>query len=247
MGGIHIGTSGWHYPHWKGPFYPPQLVARRMLGFYAERFATVEINNSFYRLPAAETFARWRDAVSPGFVFAVKASRYLTHMKKLKEAAGALSELLDRAEVLDDRLGPLLFQLPPRWHSNPQRLAAFLEHMPPGFHCAFEFRDPSWFCDEVYQVLCDAGAAFCIFELAGEQSPLVITADWVYVRLHGPAGAYQGSYGDEALAAWAGRIRQWQSEGREVFFFFDNDQAGYAATDALRLNALIASGGTDHG
>jgi uncharacterized protein YecE (DUF72 family) len=184
--------------------------------------------------------AEWRDTVPEGFRFAVKASRYITHMKKLKDPADSVARFFERAEGLGDRLGPVLFQLPPNWRANPERLDAFLAGLPSGPGYVFEFRDPSWFDDAVRDVLARHNAAFCIYDLAGEQSPLTVTADFVYVRLHGPAEtAYQGSYSDEALAEWAQRFRAWRDAGRDVYCFFDNDEAGYAALDAQRLQGLL--------
>ena len=151
--GTYIGTSGWHYDHWKGPFYPSGLREAALLEYYADRLGSAEINNSFYRLPEKKTLLRWREAVSEDFVFSVKASRYLTHMKKLKDPREPLERLLDRVSVLEDKLGPILFQLPPRWGSNPERLEGFLEILPEGQQYAFEFRDPSWFDEKNYELL----------------------------------------------------------------------------------------------
>lgn len=235
---IHIGTSGWHYGHWRGPFYPHDLPSKAYLEYYMERFHTVEINNSFYQLPKEETFAAWRDTVPSGFIFAVKGSRYITHMKKLKDPEQAVSAFLERAKVLGDRRGPILFQLPPRWKVNPQRLDSFLAALPAHFRYAFEFRDPSWFTPQVYDALAGHGAAFCIYELAGQVSPKEVTADFVYVRLHGPGGPYQGQYGTEVLAGWAGAFATWAGQGKEVYCYFDNDEAGYAAQDAMRIQEM---------
>jgi len=239
---IHIGTSGWHYTHWKGPFFPKNIPAEEMLAFYAERFQATEINNSFYRLPEAKTFAAWHDTTPPGFVFSVKASRYITHMKKLKDPEKPLGNFMDRIRDLGDRLGPVLFQLPPNWSCNPGRLEEFLAVLPSGHRYAFEFRDPSWFDDRVYQLLAKAGAAFCIYELAGRHSPKSVTADFVYVRLHGPAAAYQGSYPTQTLAGWAGAFSTWARQGKDIFCFFDNDEKGYAAANAMCLRDMLDQG-----
>lgn len=151
--GLHVGTSGWHYDHWRGPFYPPEVSSDGLLDHYARYFSTAEINNSFYQLPAAETLAQWRDAVPEGFVFAAKASRYLTHMKKLKDPEEPLQRLLGRLDALGEKLGPILLQLPPRWKANHERLEAFLKELPDGYSYAFEFRDESWFDEGVYELL----------------------------------------------------------------------------------------------
>ncbi len=236
---IYIGTSGWHYRHWKGPFYPEGLSSGRMLEFYGKRFRTAEINNTFYQLPEKQTFVQWRGAVPEGFVFAVKASRYITHLKKLKAPETSLSTFLERTEALGDGLGPILFQLPPRWHCNLERLRSFLQGLPEGFKYAFEFRDPSWFGDQTAEALAEKGAAFCIYDFAGRRSPRTVTADFVYIRLHGPEGAYQGQYRDEALSGWAEAVSGWAGQGKDVYCYFDNDEAGYAVHDALKLKSMV--------
>jgi uncharacterized protein YecE (DUF72 family) len=236
---IHIGTSGWHYDHWRGPFYPEELAPGKFLSFYLKRFHTVEINNSFYRLPREETLARWRDTVPPGFVFAVKGSRYITHMKKLQDPRQSLQPLLERVRVLGDKLGPILFQLPPRWRFNLPRLEAFLGALPREHRYTMEFRDVSWINDRAHRVLAQYGVAFCIYDFDGFLSPREVTADFVYLRLHGPDGPYQGQYSARALAGWAGHISEWRRQGKEVFCYFDNDEAGYAAQDAWRLQELL--------
>jgi uncharacterized protein YecE (DUF72 family) len=238
-GRIYIGTSGWHYEHWKGPFYPDEIAAGRFLEYYAGRFSTVEINNSFYRRPERATLIQWRDATPRSFLFAVKASRYITHMKKLTDSRKPLAAFLARVGVLEDKLGPILFQLPPRWKVNAERLRAFLRLLPKDRRFAFEFRDPSWFTQEVYDALADAKAAFCIYQLAGLQSPGEMTADFVYVRLHGPtAEAYRGRYPAQTLRGWAGAFAGWTRAGKDVYCYFDNDEAGYAALDAARLREM---------
>jgi uncharacterized protein YecE (DUF72 family) len=241
-GNIRIGTSGWHYKHWRGPFYPGDLPAAEMLSFYARHFDTVEINNSFYRLPAVATFESWRDSAPARFSFAVKASRYITHMKKLKDPEASLEKLLSRAEALKRKLGPILFQLPPNWRCDAVRLTEFLERLPRKRQYSFELRDPSWHTPEVYKLLSRHNAAFCIYELAGFQSPLEVTADFVYVRLHGPKKeAYQGNYHTAALQTWAHRIREWQRDLKVIYVYFDNDQEGFAAKNALALKRLVGN------
>lgn len=235
---LRIGTSGWHYKHWLGTFYPDKLPSSRMFGFYQQHFDTVELNNSFYRLPNPETFAAWRENSPEDFCFAVKASRFLTHNKKLKDPQQALDNFLPRAEVLGPKLGPILFQLPPKWKVNLERLQQFLQALPPTHRYAFEFREPSWNVEPVYEILRRYNAAYCIYELAGFQSPLLVTADFAYVRLHGPGGKYQGCYTDAALREWANRIAQWQRTLKAIYFYFDNDQCAYAAHNAERLRQL---------
>ncbi len=236
---IHIGTSGWSYDHWKGPFYPEDLPNNQMLDYYLRHFQTVEINSSFYHLPRKQTLEHWREAVPAGFLFAAKASRYITHMKKLKDPGKSVATFLERISVLEDKLGPILFQLPPRWHLNVQRLTTFLDALSSEFRYAFELRDQSWLNEQVYALLARHNAAFCIYELDGFLSPKKITTDFVYVRLHGPDGPYQGSYDDPALAGWAGAFSTWSAQGRGIFCYFDNDQAGYAAQNAARLRSML--------
>jgi len=237
---FHIGTSGWHYDHWRGPFYPENLKPGDYLGFYRQQFHTVEINNSFYRLPSEKALTDWRKAVPPGFIFAVKGSRYITHMKKLTDPEQSLAPLLERIQLLGDRLGPILFQLPPRWQFNEERLASFLAALPRNYRYALEFRDPSWLNDKACRLLREHGAALCIYEFAGRISPREVTADFVYIRLHGPGGAYQGRYDRETLAEWARTISTWAGRGLPVFCYFDNDEAGFAAQNALELQEMLS-------
>ena len=211
---IHIGTSGWHYEHWRGPFYPVDLPLTASLKFYERHFTTVEVNSSFYHLPKQDTLNKWRDTTGSGFTFSVKASRYITHMKKLKDGKETFPPFLRVIDLLGDKLGPILFQLPPRWHCNASRLNEFLEALPGTLRYAFEFRDPTWFKQE-------------------------LTANFSYVRLHGPGAAYQGQYDTGVLAGWARLLRSWARRGIEIFCYFDNDQSGYAVKDALRLKTIL--------
>jgi len=236
---IHIGTSGWHYKHWKGHFYPEDLNYRDWLEFYAKQLRTVEINNTFYQLPEKKTLEKWRDTVSSPFIFSVKSSRYITHIKKLRDPDQGFESFFPRIEVLGDKLGPILFQLPPRWHFDLERLKSFLQALPQNFRYTFEFRDSSWWREEVYDALKNHGAAFCIFELAGQLSPKQVTADFVYVRLHGPGDAYQGKYDNRTLAGWANAFSTWENQGKESFCYFDNDEKGYAAQNALSLQDMF--------
>jgi uncharacterized protein YecE (DUF72 family) len=237
---IRIGTSGFHYKHWKGPFYPQKMPDAAMLDFYTRHFDTVELNNSFYRLPTAAAFECWRNATPENFLFAVKASRFITHNKKLKDPENAIDNLLPRAAHLGQKLGPVLFQLPPKWRVNPERLQSLLQILPRDIRYAFEFRELSWMTDEICTILRQANAAFCIYELAGYRSPLSVTADFTYVRLHGPeSGKYQGSYSEQQLSQWARQIECWAKQLKAIYFYFDNDQAGYAATNALRLREIV--------
>ena len=238
-GTVIVGTSGWSYPHWRGKFYPEDLPRERWLEHYAGIFGAVELNNTFYRLPKRSTLEDWASRTPRDFTFAVKGSRYLTHMKKLKDPTKGLGRFFEAVEGLGRKLGPVLFQLPPRWNADPGRLAEFLAELPRGRRCAFEFRDESWETAEVYRLLEKHGAALCVFDLAGRTSPKRRTADWMYLRLHGPSrGKYQGRYGSRRLSAWMGAIAAWSGRGSDVYVFFDNDQNGFAAADARDLAAM---------
>ena len=237
---IRIGTSGYHYKHWRGPFYPKNISPNQMLEFYSQNFDTVELNNSFYRLPTEAAFDNWRQSTPADFVFAVKASRFLTHQKKLKDPESALRNFLPRASRLCTKLGPILFQLPPRWQVNPGRLEALLEVLPCDLRYVFEFRDLSWVRPEIDKLLARFRAAFCIYELAGYHSPLTITADFAYVRLHGPGlGKYQESYRTDRLRRWSKQVEDWAKDLAAIYIYFDNDQAGYAAKNALTLKQIV--------
>src|SRR5882724_3600727 len=236
---IHIGTSGWHYDHWRGPFYPEDIAAKEMLSFYTGFFETVEINNSFYKLPNIEAVKTWRKTVPKGFTFAAKASRYLTHMKKLKDPKKGLDNVLPIFEALGSKLGPILFQLPPHWHCDLQRLSEFLKALPKRHLYSIEFRDTTWHAHEIYELLKQHNAAFCIYQLGGVSSPIEITADFAYVRLHGPGAKYQGNYSTATLKKWSEQIRKWRRKLKNVYVYFDNDQNGYTTKNAQKLIELL--------
>jgi uncharacterized protein YecE (DUF72 family) len=220
-------------------FYPPGLRIRDELGWYAERFRTVELNNPFYRLPEPATFARWRDAVPPDFCFAVKASRFITHVKRLADPEGPLALLLERASELGAALGPILFQLPPTFHADPGRLAKFLDALPDGHRWTMEFRHPSWQVQPVYELLGRRSVALCV-PIGGRVQPdLVTTAPFAYLRMHAGAGP-GGGFTDDQLRAWAGRVRGLRGAGKEVYVYYNNDWEGHAVRDAARLRALLA-------
>jgi len=235
---VRIGTSGWHYPHWEGVAYPEGSDPAQWLHLYARHFDAVEVNRSFYRLPTARAVQEWRGAVPRTFRFSLKGSRYITHMKKLREPEPGLRAFAESARGFGEQLGPILFQLPPRWRVNASRLKEFLEALPRRWRCAFEFRDPSWHCDEVYALLAAYGATFCVFDLGGVASPLVATAGLVYARLHGPAEAYRGRYGRRHLERWWSKLSGLPGAA-EWWIFFDNDQAGHAFRDALEMKRVI--------
>ena len=242
MADLLIGTSGWSYEHWKGRFYPPGLPAEDRLAYYAERFGAVEVNSTFYGPPSAETVRRWAEATPPGFRFAVKASRLLTHDRALAPAPGETEAFFRGLKGLGGKLSTVLFQLPPRTPFDAGRLAAFLERLPTEIETTFEFRDPRWWNAEAYALLAARGAAFCIFDLNRKLSPLEVTAPFAYVRLHGPVRPYHDRYSDAAREEWARRIEGWRAEGKGVRLFFDNTEKADAARDARALRLRLEGG-----
>jgi len=239
---LWIGTSGWHYKHWRGCFYPEDLASSQYLGWYIRHFSTVEINNCFYRLPTASAVENWRKDTPRGFCFAVKGSRYLTHMKRLLNAEEGLKTYLDRMELLGEKLGPILFQLPPNLRVNVERLEEFLGLLRTRHHqYVFEFRDPTWYIEPVYELLRRHKIGLCIHDWGAQQSPRELTADFTYVRFHGTTGRYGGDYPDEMLEKWANQIRAWMPRLRGIYVYFNNDQGGYAIKNAQTLRTLLAS------
>ena len=237
---IRIGCSGWNYKHWRGIFYPQGLPQRRWFEFYAAHFDTVEINNSFYRLPKAETFDKWRAQAPAGFCYAVKANRFLTQAKKLKDCEEPLARMMPPFRALGDRLGPILYQLPPRFRINLERLEQFLTLVPRDVVNVFEFREPSWYVRETYDLLDRHGAAFCIHDMAGSTTERIVTGPIAYVRFHGASGKYWGRYPDEHLLSWSDWMVAQARQGRPVWAYFNNDIHGHAIADALTLKAMVA-------
>ncbi|MFD0690252.1 DUF72 domain-containing protein [Actinomadura fibrosa] len=238
---LWTGTSGWQYADWRGVLYPPGLPQRRWLPRYGEVFTTVENNNAFYRLPGRDTFEAWREATPPGFVMAVKASRYLTHMKRLKDPEEPVERLMNAAGGLGDKLGPVLLQLPPTLRAEPARLEACLALFPAGVRVAVEPRHPSWWTGETRAVLERRGAALCWADRLGRPvTPLWRTADWLYLRLHEGAAHPRPSYGDRALSTWAGRV----AGAAEAYVYFNNDPGGAAVRNALRFKDLTERAGS---
>jgi uncharacterized protein YecE (DUF72 family) len=234
-----VGCSGWQYKHWRGVFYPAELPASRWFEYYTSRFDTVEINNTFYRLPEPSTFAAWRKQAPPGFLYAVKASRYLTHMKKLKDPVEPLHRLFQHAGQLQRTLGPILYQLPPRWPMNLERLSAFVRALPKRRQHIIEFREPSWYNDEVFELLERHGISLCLHDMAGSETGRMAIGPIVYVRFHGTA-KYTGRYDDAVLNGWAGWLAAEMRCGRQIFAYFNNDVGGHAPRDAIRLRRAIA-------
>ena len=233
---IHIGTSGFQYDHWQGVFYPEDIPKKEWFNHYTQYFDTVEINNTFYNLPKAETFDNWKDAAPEGFCYVLKYSRYGTHMKRLKDPRSHIGYFLEHAEHLGTMLGPILVQLRPNWQKNVERLNAFLDAAPEKHRWAVEIRDPDWLCDEVYNVLRAHNTPLVIHDMIPDH-PRVVTADWVYLRFHGED--YGGSYSDAELSDVAARIKEHVNNKREVFAYFNNDAEGYAVKNALTLKEMI--------
>jgi uncharacterized protein YecE (DUF72 family) len=239
---IFVGTSGWQYRDWRGRFYPDKLPQREWLPFFASRFATTELNNSFYRLPEASSFVRWREVTPDGFVMAVKASRFLTHIRRLRDPAGPVDLFWSRAEELGPRLGPVLFQLPPRFPVASERLKEVLSHLPAKMQPAFEFRDPSWHTSEVYELLERKNATLVWADRPGARVQLPVTADWAYLRFHQGQPA-ASAYKREKLARWADRIAALSV--RTTWIYFNNDQDGAAVRDAKVMIDLLQRRGAD--
>lgn len=237
---VRVGTSGWSYLHWRGVLYPEGLPASRWFGRYAERFSTVEINHTFYRLPAASTFDRWREQAPRGFVYAVKASRYLTHVKRLREARVPLRRFLDGARRLGPALGPILFQLPPREKPDVERLRAFAALLPRDLRFVFEFRNPAWMTPELRELLERRGLGCCLHDMKDFPGPRWSTGPLAYLRLHGQSReAPAGNYPDRALRPWAERMRAESAAGRDVWAYFNNDRGGHAVRNARTFRSLL--------
>jgi len=241
MARYFVGTSGWHYDDWRGLFYPEKLPKKDWLAFYTGRFATVELNASFYRLPTESAFRGWHDNTPSGFTFAVKASRFITHIKRLKDVEEPLNNFMSRAALLKEKLGPVLYQLPSSFHRDDARLAGFLEKLPKGRH-VIEFRHASWFVDEVFDMLRRHNTGFCVFDMPKLKSPRLATADFAYVRFHGTGERYSGSYPDAVLEYWAENISNLARGLDTVYIYFNNDVSGHAVENAVTLRDYLEKG-----
>jgi uncharacterized protein YecE (DUF72 family) len=237
-----VGCSGWQYKHWRGDFYPADLPQGQWLAHYLQRFDTVEINNSFYRLPLASTFVSWRERTPGRFLFAVKASRYLTHMRKLKDPEEPLALFFGRAGGLGPRLGPVLYQLPPGFRKDVERLRTFLDRLPRGHRHVVEFREPTWYDDDVLALLDRPNTTLCLHDMAGSASGRRRVGGFVYVRYHGASAKYGGGYSEAELADWAGWLAGEREAGRAVFAYFNNDVGGHAPRDATQLRRMVDPG-----
>ena len=236
---VHIGTSGWHYKHWLGNFYPDNFKEKEYLKYYSNRFCTVEINNSFYRIPDEKTILQWIETVPTDFIFAVKANRYITHMKKPMDPEKSLALFFERIKLFDNELGPILFQLPPRFEFNPERLKFFLKALPDDYRYVLEFRDPSWFNPITYDLMREKNIAFCIYYLGNFQSPKEVTADFVYLRYHGSVNLGAGLYNKEQIEQFSNDIKGYIAQGKQIFGYFNNDEAGYASINAIELRQSL--------
>jgi len=235
-GEIRIGCSGWSYPHWRKRFYPEKLPAREHFAFYAQHFNTVELNNSFYRQPTRERFDGWAGQAPPGFLFAVKGSRYVTHIKRLAVEPKSIDLVVDAARGLDDKLGPILFQLQANFHLDLERLQRFVGLLPADARFTLEFRHDSWLVPAVFGLLRAHRIALCIPDHPKMPKSFEITSDFTYIRMHLPPSGL--GYGERALQPWADRVIEWRRQGLDVFVYFNNDMEGHAITDAQTLIAL---------
>jgi len=242
MSQLHIGTSGWQHDAFSGRFYPADLAQSDRLSFYADTFDSVEVNNTFYQSPDEETLHSWREQTPDDFTFVVKANQYITHFKKLKDPEEPIQNLYRNVEPLGDALGPILFQCPPNWHQNLERLHNFLAVLDDEHRHVFEFRDPTWLNEGTTEALAAHDAAFCIYDYGDRSTLRTVTTDFVYVRLHGAGEAYRGRYADDVLDEWADAVAEWRAEGRDVYVYFNNTAGeGHAPHDAQRLRARCSA------
>lgn len=249
---LRVGCSGWNYKHWRGPVYPPEIPARLWFDHYAALFDTVEINNSFYRLPDPSTFAAWRERAPENFLYAIKASRFLTHLKRLIEPEEPVTRLFEHARELGEKFGPILYQLPGSFHRDLPRFDHFLSILPRtigeiggepsarALQHTIEFRNPSWYVDETYSVLKSHAIALCIHDKAGSAITSPIDSPFVYVRFHGPGGRYFGRYERRRVADWADRLAEQWRGGRDVYAYFNNDPEGMAVFNALEMREELS-------
>jgi uncharacterized protein YecE (DUF72 family) len=240
MARVLIGTSGWHYDSWKGPFFPKGLPLKQQLAYYASRFQTTELNGVFYRTPTTLAVKTWRAQTGADFTFAWKASKFITHWKRLSSKSGSSLALLEsRIALLGAKAGPILFQLPPNFKADPASLTSFCRLLKKRRRYSFEFRHASWYTSSTFKLLSDHNIALCISDHQDAPAPWKRTADFVYVRGHGPTGQYKDHYSNATLSAWSGRIKRLKSRGFDCYVYFDNDQKSAAPADALRLKRYL--------
>jgi uncharacterized protein YecE (DUF72 family) len=236
---IRIGTSGWYYDHWKEVFYPAGLAKSKWFEHYAQHFDTVEVNNTFYHLPKEKTLQRWYEIAPKGFLYAVKANRYITHIKKLKDASEPLERFFERVNLLKGKLGPILYQLPPSLHKDLDLLGDFIKLLPKRKTAVFEFRHQSWYENDTYDLLRKLGVGFCIHDMPGNESPREVTSDVIYIRFHGTSGRYAGNYPESALEGWAEWLKEQTKEAHFIYAYFNNDIHGHAIKNAQQLKAKL--------
>jgi len=240
MSRILIGTSGWSYASWRGPFFPKNVMVKHHLDYYATQFSTTELNGVFYRTPTVEAVRGWRDNTPDDFVFAWKASKFITHWKRLTDKSrNSLALLESRLRILGPKVGPVLFQLPPQFIANRDRLTCFLRLLKVGRRYAFEFRHPSWYEPTILDLLRRRDISLCLSDHHDAPAPWEVTASFVYVRAHGPRGTYKDHYSNKTLRDWARKIVAWKRGRRDVYVYFDNDQKSAAPMDARRLATLV--------
>ena len=235
----YIGTSGWHYDHWRYRFYPDKLAKAKWLEFYASHFTTVELNSSFYRLPSEAAFTSWYESSPPNFIFAVKVSRFITHIKRLRDTEEAVEKFITRAKILGEKLGPLLYQLPPNMHRDDGVLEAFLSTLPQGMKHVFEFRHQSWLEEEVFEILHQYNAGLCVSDMPSLSCPLLAPADFAYIRFHGSTGLYFSCYSDEELANWARKLADLAANLKGIYVYFNNDAEAFAIRNATTLRHYL--------
>ncbi len=236
---IRIGTSGWYYDHWRELFYPAGLPKSKWFEYYAQHFDTVEINNTFYHLPKEQTIQRWHEIAPPGFLYAVKANRYITHIKKLKDATESLERFFERVGLLKTRLGPILYQLPPSLHKDLDLLLSFIKLLHQKRIAVFEFRHKSWYEDDTFELMNKFRVGFCIHDMPGKESPRMVTGEVIYVRFHGTTGRYAGNYSKSVLQGWAKWLKDETQKARAIYAYFNNDIGGRAIKNAKQLRKLM--------
>jgi len=241
MAHVLIGTSGWHYDSWRGKFFPRRLALKHQLQYYASQFPTTELNGVFYRTPSVEAVKSWQAQTGDDFVFAWKASRFITHWKRLSNTSvNSLALIEERLSLLGDKAGPILFQLPPNFEADAERLASFLKLLSKKRRYSFEFRHPSWYQPSILRLLSQRNIALCLSDHHDAPAPWKRTADFVYIRGHGPGGRYEGHYRPQQLSEWAMRVKSWKDRGSDVFVYFDNDKKSAAPADALKLKQFLS-------
>ncbi len=238
---IRIGTSGWYYDHWKQLFYPAKLPKSKWFEHYARHFDTVEINNTFYHLPKEKSVQRWQNLAPKGFLYAVKANRYITHIKKLKDVSEPLQRFFDRIGLLKGSLGPILYQLPPSLQQDLDLLTSFIMLLPKRRTTVFEFRHSSWYSEDTFELLKKLKVGFCIHDMPGKESPRIVTADIIYIRFHGTTGRYAGNYSKSALQSWAEWLKAQSRQARGIYIYFNNDAHAHAIKNARQLKEFAHS------